>query len=247
MAMSDSQHEQFMDFVFSERRSFESVRANFLEKTDGRLATAAREQYVRYARVHHQPASEVAPSKSAGYLPYDPHAWRSRKIEDVNISHLIWHRTPDSWREQTYSAAFPTRYFVSHGVHRWLYEPPLDPEYTSHNSGADRIYPYCAPLLEPSMLDQHLEVELYVIAEQRVSGRDAIEIRAAVESWKYPLLGLFFKDGAHEYRLVADKETGVLLKFAALNSDREFFSLTAQAIDFDVSIPDETFNFELPS
>lgn len=247
MSMSGSHYEQFIDFVFSGRKPFESVRANFLEKTNGQLATVAMEHYVRYARAHHRPASEVDPSKSAGYLPYDPRAWQVHKIEDAKVSHLIWHRTPDSWREQTYSVAFPTSYFVSRGVHRWIYEPPLNPEYTAHNSGANRIYPYCAPLLEPSMLDQHLEVDLRVIAESRIMGRDAIEIQAPVESWDYPPLGFFFKDGSHEYRLLADKETGVLLRFAALNNDREFFSITAQTIEFNVSIPDEIFNFQLPS
>jgi hypothetical protein len=52
--------------------------------------------------------------------------------------------------------------------------------------------------------------------------------------------------GAHHYELEVDQERGVLLAVTAIRNEQPFHKITTLAIQFDESIPPETFQFEPP-
>jgi hypothetical protein len=142
---------------------------------------------------------------------------------------------------------------------RWVYEPP-------HTAIHDAALPEPWPRQDPHtalsfMLDPSEELFFYALVDDAtvhemgrrafVAGREAVEVLVATISWGYPP-DIFqgcdaVMEGTTDHLLLADGETGTLLRVAARLEGREFRVAEIEEISYNEEFAEDTFRLEVPA
>lgn len=85
--------------------------------------------------------------------------------------------------------------------------------------------------------------ELRPIDNQRFCGRDGVLVRA---TWPSADPSPTPWDWIREYRLIVDRQRGVLLRCECLADDQKAIVVSVRSIQFDAPIPDSVFSYKLP-
>lgn len=231
-----------------------SVRAVFSETRRGALASLAAKRAYDYASerglVYYLYEQGAAPSEDdpAERVPPDHFSW-IWDIGDLTSTSRLWYESPDRWREETERrGGAGTTYDVADGGQRWIYNPPDRPSYTSDNYASNRKWPPIFGLLVPSLLWDHLDPVLVEDTGRRGehAGRSTVEIEARMISLDHPPRGLSGVEGADDYVLSLDAETGTAVRYAERFGGEEFYVAEVAEIHFDEAFPDGTFRLDLP-
>jgi hypothetical protein len=232
------------DLLFGARGRYSSVRATVCHFRRGVLATEAINRYVEYG-FRNNILSNLDP-------PYfEP---RYREYGDLEEVSRLWHERPGRWRQQTDpSDGSGTVYRVADGAGTWWYfKPPDWADWSPTNGGEFSPDGELSGLLDPYEL-RYNELDYRILGTgtptrgqgSTVDKRESLEVRAEAVSWDYAPLQPF-EDGADDYLLSVDAESGIILRLASRLRGEEYDVFEVSEIAFDEKFAEGTFRLELP-
>lgn len=239
--MPDDDYRELSGLLFEAGERYRTVRATIRHRRQGDIATEAINRYVEYGFSHGILSNFDPPY----YVP------RYREYGDLEETTRLWHERPDRWRQETESSDQPgTTYRVADGKGPWWFygvpdHAPYRAHYSPTNGGEFTPDEEFACLLDPFRVRYGFECTLKIVGEACVTGRQTIEVETKAISWDYAPHGPFW-DGADDFLMSVDAETGVILRFASRLRGEECDSFEITELAFDETFADGTFALDLP-
>lgn len=240
--MPDDDFDTVSDLLFGAGERYHTVRATIEHRRRGSLATEAERRYTEYG-FSHGILSNIDP-------PY--HVPRYQTHEDLEETSQLWYEWPARWRQETESSGQPgTTYRVADGKGPWWFYGVLEGTYrVAHYSPLNLRGEFSpdkelACLLDPSRERNGFECTVRIVGEARLLGRKTVEIEAEAISWDYAPVRPFW-DGADDYLMSIDAESGTIPRFASRLNKEEFEVFEMTDLTLDEAFPDGTFSLDLP-
>jgi outer membrane lipoprotein-sorting protein len=240
---------EVLELLHGARARYRTVRGVLRHWSSLRLSQEARERWA--AEVH--AAGHSAGTTYAEVMVVDQPA--SEPPDRHELAIRFWSDPPARLREETTNVApQPHEHvLVRDGDRWWTYSPEwgavsnvvTGEEVEQVMTGGGELW---ETLLDPSVWIPALDFELEGRGEQ--IGRPALRVRATgrVPRGNDPFLfRAQLAVGADEYRLLIDRERGVVLRVAALLEGEEFWVSQFDELVFDEKLGRETFVFTPPS
>lgn len=177
----------------------------------------------------------------------------------VQTQKRVWWQKPACWREEqvvgnknsTTTILCDGQWWSFSSSQNTLYTNAApDEEWLRSGMRVEKGHPpdlreliIAVPFLDPSFLLTSHQLEF--VAEGVHAERAAVQVRAVYHKRQEYLHEAFFWATADEYRLLIDKEYGVLLRYAAIINGTEYAVSAIEHIVFDAPIPPETFVFTI--
>ena len=247
-----------VELLYTAHRRYSSIQVRWTYRYSPAVMQVAQERWQEMMGGGSAVAFLVSPSgsnnenTSSGIL--------QKQMDEVRRQ--VWWQKPSCWREErTWERASDNGYISCDGqwwlfsknhvttnatdidTERWLQAGIHVQKSQGTNGMSDPTF--SVPLLDPSFLLATHELE--PVSETVHAGRPAIEVRGTWQKRIETLHEGFFWATADEYRLLVDKEYGILLRYAAVIDGEEYAVSSVEEVIYDQPIPPETFVFSPPS